>query len=532
MKPLCLILLSAALVSPLGGQCPCMADLPGNLVQVAVANGILEGRIGEDGVEAFRGIPYAQPPIDNLRWAEPQPPASWKGIRTASTFGPRPEQLFMASDMIFRSQSMSEDCLYLNVWSRAPSPTAGFPVLVYFNGGGLVAGDGSEYRYDGASMARKDIVVVTVNYREGIFGFLSLPDLTRESPHHASGNYGHLDQVAALFWVRRNIAAFGGDPQRVTIGGQSAGSSSVSALMASPLARGLFQGAIGESGSILGNPEHFTLAQAEAEGLAFAAKAGAPSLAALRALPASQLLELARGRKVGRRTLVDGYFFTETPEEVFSAGRQADVPVLAGWNSAEMSASQVLGTETAIPEHFAAAVKALYGSHAGEVLALYPASTPEEALRSATDLASDRPVGIAYRTWKWMAMQAGSGGKPVFRYLFSQPPPPERDSSEKTDITILPPVPLGPHHSAEIPYALGNLPLVDARLWTPADYKASEAMQGYFANFIKTGDPNGPGLPQWTSMQTGIPRVMVLTADPHLVPEAHLDRYRFIDSLN
>jgi para-nitrobenzyl esterase len=528
MKFLCLPTLALGLFSTLAAQCPCEADLPGNFVQVTIANGILEGRIGEDGVRAFRGIPYAQPPIDNLRWAEPQPPADWRGVRSASTFGSRPEQLPRFKDMVFRSQEMSEDCLYLNVWTKGSSPADALPVLVYFYGGGLTYGDGSERRYDGASMARKGVVAVTVNYRLGIFGFFSHPELTRESPHHASGNYGHLDQVAALRWVQRNIAAFGGDPKRVTIAGQSAGAASVCALMASPLARGLFAGAIGESGSLLGDPERLTLAEGEAEGVAFAAKAGAPTLAALRALPKATLLQLAKNRQIAHRCQIDGYFLTEFPEEIFFTGRQADVPLLAGWNSAEISASGVLKNETPTAEHFAAAVKALYGAHASEVLALYPASTAAGAERAATDLASDRYD--AYRTWKWMDTAAKSGGKPVFRYLFSQLLPPERETVETEKAAEARPA-LGAPHSAEIPYALGNLPLIDAYLWTPDDYKASEAMQAYFVNFIKTGDPNGPNLPHWPWMQASIPKVMDLSADPHLIPEPNLDRYLLLDSL-
>lgn len=511
----------------LAGRRLAAADTPADPLQVTIANGCLRGQDAGNGVRSFRGIPYALPPVGALRWREPQPAADWAGVRPATLFGPRPNQPYLWKDMIFRSGSMGEDCLYLNVWTMAMSASDALPVLVYFHGGGLIAGDGSEARYDGASMARQGIVVVTVNYRLGIFGFFSHPGLTAESPHHASGNYGHLDQVEALRWVRRNIAAFGGDPRRVTVAGQSAGSTSVSALMASPLARELFQGAIGESGSILGSSAPLTLSQGEQEGAAFAAKAGAPSLAALRALPQSELLAASKGMSFSRRELVDGYFFPEAPEEVFFTGRQADVPLLAGWNSAEMSPSQVLGRDTPTPEHFLSAVRALYGAHADGIIALYPARTPDEVERAATDLASDRSIG--YRTWKWTDTHAKSGGKPVFRYLFAQPLPPETDPSPPGDVPAQ--APLGPPHSAEIPYALGNLPLIGAYRWTAADFKASEAMQGYFANFIRTGNPNGTGLPRWTWMQASIPRVMVLTDEPHLVPEPHLDRYLFLDSL-
>ena len=491
-------------------------------VHVTVANGTLEGSMASDGVRTFKGIPFALPPVGNLRWKEPQPAANWEGVRQANQFGPRPMQPDKNwPDMITRAPSMGENCLYLNVWTPADLPSAGLPVLVYFHGGGLVAGDASELRYDGASDARKGVVVVTVGYRLGVFGFFSHPELTQESPHKASGNYGHMDQVAALKWVKANIEAFGGDPHRVTIDGQSAGSSSVCAMMATPLARGLFQGAIGESGSILGNPNKLTLAQAEAEGVALAAKAGASTLADLRALPAEKLKELTKDYQVARTTLVDGYVFPESPEEIFFTGRQADVPLLAGWNSAEMQVSQVLGDKPPTPENFAAAVSKFYSVKAPQVLAAYVAKTNAEALQAAEDLASDRSIG--YRTWKWTDMHAKSGGKPVFRYLYSQRMPPERNGPDGPS--------LGAAHSDEIPYAMGNLPIFNIFKWEDVDYRTSEVTQGYWLNFIKTGNPNGPGLPKWTWMQGSIPQVMDLSANPHLVDEPHLNRYLVLDSM-
>ena len=501
------------------------ADAPALAVRVTTPSGILEGTADADGVRSFKGIPYALPPLGTLRWAEPQPFPHWEGVRPATAFGPRPEQLpNHFRDMIFRSTSMSEDCLYLNVWTQA-APGDRLPVLVYLHGGGLTTGDGSELRYDGASMARRGIVAVTINYRLGIFGFLSHPELTLESAHHASGNYGHLDQVAALHWIHDNIAAFGGDPGRVTLDGQSAGATSVCAMMASPLARGLFQGAIGESGSVLGNPGQLDLTQAEQEGVALAKRAGALSLADLRRMPAEQILPLQKGIIYSRRVEVDGYLFPAHPEEIFFTGRQADVPLLVGWNSAEMSVSQVLGNDPPRPDTFAAAARKFYRAREDKVLTLYPARTNDEARQAAEDLASDRSIG--YLTWKWADMHAKSGGKPVFRYLYSQLLPPEAGPGATVDAEPA----LGAPHSAEIPYVLGNLPLFPVFAWTPADMKTSEIAQGYFVNFIKTGDPNGPGLPKWTWMQASIPHVMVLSAEPHLIPEPHLDRYLFLDSL-
>jgi para-nitrobenzyl esterase len=502
-------------------------------VDVSTVNGWIQGTVSADGIRTFKGIPYALPPVGDRRWQAPQPMPEWKGTRPATAFGDRPMQVARWKDMVFRSAQNSEDCLYLNVWSsqdlgHADAPVTPEPVLVYFHGGGLVGGDGSEPRYDGASMAKRKIVVVTVNYRLGVFGNFSLPELTAESPHHASGNQGHLDQVAALQWVRMNIIRFGGDPQRITIAGQSAGSASVSALMASPLSKDLLHGAIGESGSILGNPQQVTLQQAEADGLALQAQLGASSLAALRAIPAAELLAKTKGLGFARRTLVDGYFLPERPEEIFFTGRQADIPLLAGWNSAEMLPSDVLGEDASTPEAFAAAVQRLYGDKAGQVLALYPATTPAEVARAATELASDRSIG--YRTWKWLDMHAKSSGHPVFRYLYAHLLPPETDPSDGNDQTLTHPLFAGPRHSAEIPYALGNLALVGAYHWGPDDFKTSEVLQGYFANFITTGNPNGPGLPRWTGMQASIPHVMVIAAEPHLIPEPNLKRYTWMDT--
>ena len=287
---------------------------------IKVAGGMLEGtRDRVTGVRSFKGIPFAEPPVGDLRWKPPAPPRPWTGVRGAGEFGNRPMQNQVFGDMSFRAPGMSEDCLYLNVW--VPADAEALPVLVYFYGGGFIAGDGSEPRYDGASMAARGLVSVTVNYRLGAFGFLAHPGLTRESPHSASGNYGLLDQQAALGWVRDNVTAFGGDPARVTIAGESAGSSSVSAQMASPRSLGLFAGAIGESGALMrASPR----AEAEQEGARFAAALGlgdAPSVAELRQVSATALLE-ASGKKgvPWFRPCVDGWFLPKAPAEIWAAG--------------------------------------------------------------------------------------------------------------------------------------------------------------------------------------------------------------------
>jgi len=382
--------------------------------RVKVAQGELEGATDSaTGVRSFKGIPYAKPPVGELRWRPPQPPERWAGVRKATAFGARPMQLPVFGDMVFRSAGMSEDCLTLNVWTPAKSPRERLPVLVYFYGGGFVAGSGDEPRYDGASMARRGIVAVTVNYRLGIFGFFAHPELTAESPHHASGDYGLLDQSAAIEWVSRNIAAFGGDPKRITIGGESAGSFSVSAQMASPLSRKLVAGGIGESGAMIGPTlRAASLADAERNGAAFAKERGADSLAAMRAIPAQKLLDATRSNSFRFGLTIDGYFLPKPPSEIYAAGEQARVPLLAGWNAEEMNAGAVLGRRPATPEGLEAAVRSLYPDHADEAAKAYATANAAEAKQAATDLASARFT--AYGTWKWLDLEGRTSGKPVY----------------------------------------------------------------------------------------------------------------------
>ena len=511
--------------------------------RVKTANGIVAGASRQSsGVRIFRGIPFAQPPVGDLRWKEPQPVKNWQGVRKADKFGPRCMQAPIFGDMGFRSNGMSEDCLYLNVWTPATTGKERLPVLVYFYGGGFVAGDGSEPRYDGESMATKGIVAITVNYRLGVFGFLAHPELTNESPHHASGNYALLDQSAALRWVRQNVAAFGGDPQRVTIAGESAGSASVSAQMVSPLSKDLIAGAIGESGSIIATLPPVPLAQGEQAGTKFAAELGATSLAALRALSTQQVFEAAtKGgfASIGRFPItLDGYFFSEAPAATFAAGRQAKVPLLVGWNSEEMTGAALLRGKEPTPENYQKAVREQLGKRADEALKLYPATTREEVMAAATDLAGDRFIG--YSTWKWSDIHSQTGGKPIYRYFYARPRP--AMSAEFANATpglaggvtrgqnTAPPPASGAVHSAEIEYALGNLDTNKVYAWTPGDYRVSKTMQAYFANFIKKGDPNGPGLPAWPAVERGKPaQVMRLDVESRSDVEKHRERYLFLD---
>jgi para-nitrobenzyl esterase len=492
--------------------------------QVRIANGLLQGTRETSGIRSFKGIPFAQPPVGDLRWKEPQPAINWKGVRMADRFGNNPMQKPIYGDMGFRSAGMSEDCLYLNVWTPAKSAKEKLPVLVYFYGGGLAAGDGSEPRYDGESMAKKGIVTLTVNYRLGVFGFFAHPELTKESAHHSSSNYGYLDQNAALRWVQRNIAAFGGDPKRVTIAGESAGSISVSVHMVSPLSKNLIAGAIGESGAAI-KPTLFPipLADAEKNGEAFAKHVNAGSLAELRAIPASQLLDAVyKPGSTPMSATVDGYFLPKMPALIFEAGEQAHVPLMAGWNSAEIPFQALMRGDPPTPENYVKALTKLYGDRAPEALKLYPGTTPDEVIKSATELASDR--FIVYSTWKWADLQSKTSGKPVYRYLFSREHPPLKP------VTGNAPKSSGAPHASEIEYAMGNLASNKGYGWTADDYKISETMENYFANFIKTGNPNGPGLPKWTANHaTGPVKFINIDVNTHQETESNRARYLFLD---
>lgn len=534
---LLLICAAFSLAQPLFAQ----SDLSAKMPRAQVANGSLEGVTEASGIRSFKGIPFAAPPVGNLRWREPLAPTNWSGVRKADKFGPRAMQRPIFGDMNFRSNGVSEDCLYLNVWTPAKSDKERLPVLVYFYGGGFAAGDGSEPRYDGESMAKKGIVALTVNYRLGVFGFMAHPELTKASPHKASGNYGLMDQQAALQWVKQNIGAFGGDPNRVTIAGESAGSASVSAQMVAPGSKGLFAAAIGESGSLMGTLTPVTLAEAEKMGEKFASGLGLNTLADLRAIPGDSLLKAtAKPGTPWFSTSIDGYFLTKPATAVFAAGEQAQVPLLAGWNSEEMNARAILGADAPTPENFAKAVKRLYNDKAEEVLKLYAGQTEADIMQAATDLAGDRFIGFS--TWKWTDMHARTGGgKPVYRYMYARPRPamtPEmgnataglaggvvRDSNAPKM-----PAAKGAVHSAEIEYAMGNLATNKVYAWTPDDYKVSEIMQNYFANFIKNYNPNGPGLPNWSPVPTNGPvPVMVIDVNTRQETEKNRERYLFMD---
>lgn len=511
-------------------------------IQVSVDKGIIEGNYDtHTGIQTYLGVPFAKPPVGELRWKAPQPLDDWEGVKEVKAFGPRPMQTLVFGDMKSRSKGVSEDCLYLNIWTPAKRNTKNLPVLVYFYGGGNVAGDASEYRYDGESMAKKGIVVVTINYRLNIFGFLAHPELTAEAPYHASGNYGVLDQHMALKWVQKNIAAFGGDPNKVTIAGESAGSIGASLQMASPLSKNLIAGAIGESGAAI-NPTMapVSLAAGEQMGKEFLEKAGIRSITELRKMSTREIYEIYNeSKRFGFPVVIDGYFLPKTLPEIFEAGEQARVPLLVGWNSAEVPAMALMQGQPLTVENYTNKIKELYPDDYEKALEMYPYGSDKELLYSATHLASDR--FIAFSTWKWFDLHRKNSGQPVYRYLYSKLRPPLKNTNlmpglaggtmEKEENTPEMPDAVGAPHACEIEYALGNLHLVDDFAWTKEDHMVSKTMLEYFANFIKNGNPNGEDLPDWPNAKTADknPPVMVIDVKSFSMPADNDERYRFLD---
>ena len=497
--------------------------------QVKTTSGLVQGSTTSDGwIRVFKTIPYAAPPVGARRWQPPQPAAAWDGIRDATSFGPRCLQGQIFSDIVFTD--LSEDCLTLNVWTPAKTAQDRLPVMVWIHGGGFQAGAGAEPRHDGEAFARKGVVLVTINYRLGVFGFLAHPELTGESDRKASGNYGMLDQVAALRWVRDNIAAFGGEPGNVTIFGESAGSFAVSGLMASPLAQGLFHKAIGESGAMFtrgsGTLALRSLAETEEQGVKFAAALGAESIAALRAKPADEVLKAALKTQPWFSPNLDGYFLREDVAATFAAGRQAAVPLLAGWNADEIRASVTLAKQKPTAESFTADTRKRFGDDAGAILKAYPAATDAEALESAAALASDQFIG--YTTWKWIEAHRQTGRAPVYRYIFDRTIPIEPDRiANGMPVTARD---IGARHAGEIEYVFGTLvPSLPKVPWEASDRRLSDAMTTYWSNFARAGDPNGGGLPAWPRYDRG-QRVLHLDETIRDGPDVHRPRYEALDA--
>ena len=481
-------------------------------LQVKTQYGVLEG-IEEDGVKKFLGVPFAQAPVGELRWKAPQPVQAWEGIREAKAFSDDPMQLNVFGDMNFRGSGRSEDCLYLNIWTTAKTAADGLPVLIYFNGGGLMAGSGSEPRYDGSSIAKEGVIGVTANYREGVFGFFAHPELTAASDYKGSGNYGFLDQVAAIKWVKENIAAFGGNPDRITIVGESAGSFSVSLLMCSPLSKNLIAGAMLSSGAEVLPYEPSSQADADAAGAALLKEAGIASLADAMALNADSLQKLLPPKGMAN-VVLDGYFMSESADAVFEKGEQAQVPLLAGWNSLEAHPMQAIQGQAPTVQNYKNALKARFGDMTDEIFEAYGIATDEDVLsQKGFNLVSDLFTG--FPTWKACDYHVRNSAQPVYRYHYMHPRPQvsakmgdmtgalaggvrEKTEEEKKATAEQPAIAPGAVHSADIEYAMGTLDTNEYYDWQDEDYAISKLFLSYYANFCKTGNPNGEGLPQWT----------------------------------
>lgn len=485
-----------------------------------VTGGALAEAVAKDGVRAYKGVPFAAPPVGDLRWRAPQPVKAWSGERPVDAFGPNCLQPKVYNDVDPFTPSMSEDCLYLNVWTAARGGERR-PVFVWIHGGGYGAGSGSEPRHDGNALAKKGVVVVTINYRLGPLGFLAHPDLSREAGG-ASGNYALMDMVAALRWVRDNAAAFGGDPGRVTIAGESAGSDAVSRLMVSPEAAGLFHRAIGQSGGAFGSRPEPTLSSAEAEGVRFATAMRSTGIAELRRRSSAEVLAGWNMQNGGWafRPIVDGRFLPDTPAAIFAAGRQNDVPLIVGWTRDE--GSLFSGGLFPSGRDFKTSFAAVFGARAEEAARLYPVTDAASEKQARWDVATD--AVMAYPTWAWAVAQAKTGKAPVWLYRFDRSPPVPDDwfgDSFRGQS-------LGAFHSGDIPYVFGH-PRVFAT-WKPteADDRLADVMSSYWAAFAAEGTPEGAGLPSWPVYDPSAraPVRMLFDAETRVAPDDDLTRRR------
>jgi para-nitrobenzyl esterase len=488
---------------------------------VPTAAGPVQGTL-EDGVRVYKGIPFAAPPLGGLRWRAPQPHAPWTNVLKADTFAPACMQVPIVMPAFgLDAVTVNEDCLYLNVWTPAKGPTDKLPVMVWIYGGGFTIGGTSLHQYDGENLAKKGVILVSIAYRLGQFGFLASPELSKEQGGH-SGNYGLLDQIAGLEWVKRNISAFGGDPHRVTVFGESAGGISVSMLSASPLAKGLFSGAISESGGNFGPEKHgndnegganmVSLATAEKNGSQYLAKLGASSIADARTKTADQVMKASNPGLGGSWPIFDGYVLLGDQYKLYEEGKYNDTPVLIGTNADEGALFVAQTTAAA----YQAQIEAGYGDYADKILAAYPGDTDPRALRSARDMFRD--ATFAWPTWTWARLQSKTGKGKVYVYYFSHRPPYPNLPNYKD---------WGAAHGAEISYVFGNfsqqMPAGDA------DKKVSEEVSTYWTNFAKTGDPNGGGLPNWPAFTGSNPEVMNLNDPAQAEPVPHIDQLKVLD---
>ena len=462
--------------------------------------GLLDG-VPLGDIVVYKGVPFAAPPVGELRWRAPQPVIPWDGVRKADVFGPGCTQPLPPASSPGRGGSYSEDCLYLNVW-RPAKARARLPVMVWFYGGGFSGGSAAWDLFDGAALARHGVMVVTVNYRLGVLGFLAHPELTRESGRGASGNYGLMDAIAALRWIRRNASAMGADPARVTVFGQSAGAMLISDLLVSPDARGLISGAIGESSGLFAPTDSrapgdsASLAAAQKNGADFAASLGATTLAQLRSLPPEKFLP----SPFWARPIVDGWIVPVSPSEAFAAGKQADVPMLLGNNAQEANFPTL--QPPAHTKDFEAFLTSQFGPFGPRLVKAYPFTTDEDAWQAKVDFITD----LAYRwqIWSWARLQARTGKAPVFYYQFEQPEPLKDKALGRRFGT--------PHGSEEL-FVFQNERLPEWG-WTASDRTLADQMARYWTNFARTGDPNGPGLPRWPRFSDDRRKVMRLRTVP------------------
>ncbi len=454
------------------------------------------------GVRLFRGIPYAAPPVGNLRWRPPQPVVPWKGVKAADHFSPVCMQAPTNTEGNAWREGLypvSEDCLYINVWTPAHTPGENLPVMVFIHGGGNFRGASSENQYDGAYLAAKGVVFVSFNYRMNVFGFLAYPGLTQESSHHSSGNYALLDQIAALKWVQANIARFGGNPHNVMIFGHSAGSANVSTLLASPLAHGLFERALMQSGENLRKGPY--LAEAEKTGEAFAESVGAHSLAELRNLPAEELLKAAP-RRMG--LIVDGWVLPQDVYSTFAAGKQNDVPLVVGSVANDTPGPPMAPSKAADVPAWAAKT---FGNLAGEYLKLYPSNTDRQAVQADLDFRSNRAMDSARELAR---LQSKTGKSPVYWYWFTHTSP----FPQGLMWGGIPAKDWGAYHGSEIVYVFDAFPLQDWA-WRPVDLQLGNLVSNMWINFAKSGNPNGPDVPEWPSFNPSADELLNIGGHPH-----------------
>lgn len=461
-----------------------------------VEGGKISGTTSADGrISIYKGIPFAAPPVGDLRWKAPQPVKKWNGVRACNQFGPSPMQgdpvpfSMWSAEFLIPKRPISEDCLYLNVWSEKSEKTVRKPVLVWIYGGGFVSGGAGCPIYDGEATARKGVVFVSINYRVGAFGFFAHPELTKESGRNTAGNYGLMDQIAALEWVKKNIAQFGGDPGNVTIAGQSAGSMSVNCLVVSPLAKGLFNKAIAESGAGFGR-SYPSLKEAEEAGHQAGEKLNATSLAALRKLPAEDIL---KNITTYRGPIIDGFVLPDAISAIYQAGKQNPVILLTGWNQNENAVAKPKSAAD-----FQTQYNRQYGTAAQTFFQYYPAQNDEQAAHSQNELARDATYGLQNYSW---AMAQSRQGKGSYLYRFTRRLP-------ATGIYAN----YGAFHTGEVAYAYDNLRFIDRSLrpLDAVDDQISRVMSAYWVNFVKTGNPNGPGLPEWPAFNPNTPQMILL----------------------